>query len=203
MKTKHISLGDQGMRQGVMSSLLMPSPRQVLFVGGLMYLAVGYLSGSCLRMVVASVALLLPAIIWDVALWVSRQFGLLPNILRKGILVVSTMIYYFSTTAMPARALFLDKLCGLMLSVVEIEGATTTGGAVTISTLIVATINIIRALFILYLAIALIGVFNQMQRDEEWQVAARTPLLAVVIVGIIEGISHLIAPTGVAQCSAG
>ena len=190
------------MRQGVMSSLLMPSPRQVLFVGGLMYLAVGYLSGSCVRMVVASVVLLLPAIIWDMALWVSRQFGLLPNILRKGILVVSTMIYYFSTTAMPARALFLDKLCGLMLSVVNIEGTNTTGGAVTISTLIVATINIIRALFILYLAIALIGVFNQMQRDEEWQVAARTPLLAVVIVGIIEGISYLIAPADVTDCSA-
>jgi hypothetical protein len=39
-----------------------------------------------------------------------------------------------------------------------------------------------------------------MQRDEEWQVAARTPLLAIIIVGIVEGISTLIVSTSVTAC---
>jgi len=192
------SLGGRAMRIVNGAHVLMPSPRQVLFVGGLLYLGLGYLSGSCLRMVVASVCLLLPAVIWSLALWVSRMFGYLPRMIRIGIIGGSSMLYCLTATSMPAHALFLDRLCVLMLNVVNPISGTASNN---VSQLIVATVNIVRALFILYLAIALIGVFNQMQRDEEWQVAARTPLLAVVIVGIIEAISSLVTNAN-GQCAA-
>jgi len=177
---------------------LFPSPRQVLFLVGFGYMVLGYLSGSCVRLV-AGLVLVGLSFFWDIALAGSRYFGYLPKFLQTVFLGGGTILYFFSVGMLPAQAFFLGKLCGLMSSVVDSMGTTGTGGE-TIKNLIRATVNVVRALFILYLAIALVGVFNQMQRDEEWQVAARTPLLALIIVGIIEGISALIVSNSVTTC---
>jgi len=175
---------------------LLPSPRQVLFLVGFGYMVLGYLSGSCVRLG-AGLVLVGLAFFWDIALAGSRYFGCLPKFLQTVFLGGGTILYFFSVGMMPAQAFFLGKLCGLMSSVVDSMG--TTGGE-EIKNLVKATVNVVRALFILYLAFALIGVFNQMQRDEEWQIAARTPLLAMIIVGIVEGISTLIVSTSVTTC---
>jgi hypothetical protein len=179
-------------------NILMFTPRQVLLIGGICYFILGYLTGSCVRMIAGGVFALAAVLFWEWAIKASRLVGRMPQILRYLMLGGGTFVYYFSSTMMPAQAMFLGKLCGLMKDVVD--NTSNTGGGNTIGNLVQGIVNVVRALFILYLAIALISVFNQLQRDEEWQAAARTPLLAVVIVGIVEAISNLIVPGTVTNC---
>ncbi|RUR84618.1 hypothetical protein PCC6912_15130 [Chlorogloeopsis fritschii PCC 6912] len=46
--------------------------------------------------------------------------------------------------------------------------------------------NVLRALYLLYIAVSLIGVINAVRKDEDWQSVARTPLLVVVAVTIAD-----------------
>lgn len=46
--------------------------------------------------------------------------------------------------------------------------------------------NVLRGLYLLYIAVALIGVINAVRQDEDWQVVARTPLLVVIAVTIAD-----------------
>jgi hypothetical protein len=52
--------------------------------------------------------------------------------------------------------------------------------------------NTLRALYILYLAVALIGVFNAVRQDEDWVAAARTPILVVISVTLADILTGLI-----------
>ena len=46
--------------------------------------------------------------------------------------------------------------------------------------------NVLRAIYLLYIAISLIGVVNSIRKDEDWQTVIRTPLLVVVAVTIAD-----------------
>lgn len=46
--------------------------------------------------------------------------------------------------------------------------------------------NVLRALYLLYIAVSLTGVINAVRKDEDWQSVARTPLLVVVAVTIAD-----------------
>ncbi|WP_066384080.1 MULTISPECIES: hypothetical protein [unclassified Anabaena] len=46
--------------------------------------------------------------------------------------------------------------------------------------------NVLRAIYLLYIAVSLIGVINAVRKDEDWQSVARTPLLVVVAVTIAD-----------------
>ena len=52
--------------------------------------------------------------------------------------------------------------------------------------------NAIRALYLLYIAIAFVGVVNAVRQDEDWQTVARTPLLVVVVVTVADVITTLV-----------
>jgi hypothetical protein len=52
--------------------------------------------------------------------------------------------------------------------------------------------NVLRALYLLYIAVALIGVINAVRKDEDWQVVARTPLLVVIAVTIADVLTSFI-----------
>ena len=56
--------------------------------------------------------------------------------------------------------------------------------------------NIFRALVILYLAVALIGVVDKMRRDEDWQTAARAPLIILVVLTLGDTLSGMIIGPG-------
>ncbi|MCS6781915.1 MAG: hypothetical protein NZ482_01860 [Gloeomargarita sp. SKYG98] len=172
---------------------LLPNERQLVAIIGLFYLGLGYLSGSCVRMVLGAGMLAAASLFWPAALWIARQ---IPQWLFRAMAGLVTLVYLL-LLAQPAQALFLGRLCGLMLQVVNIPGV---GATSQVEALLKATVNVVRGLFILYLAIALIGVFNSLRNDEDWQQAARTPILAVIIVGIVEAISFLVVPSGVQTC---
>lgn len=50
----------------------------------------------------------------------------------------------------------------------------------------------LRALYILYIAVSLIGVVNSVRQDDDWQVAARLPILVVVVVTVADVLTELI-----------
>lgn len=52
--------------------------------------------------------------------------------------------------------------------------------------------NTLRALYIVYLAVAFIGVFNSVRQDEDWVAAARTPILVVITVTLADILTGLI-----------
>jgi hypothetical protein len=52
--------------------------------------------------------------------------------------------------------------------------------------------NVMRALYLLYIAIALIGVINAVRKDDDWQNIARTPLLVVIAVTIADVLTGFI-----------
>ena len=46
--------------------------------------------------------------------------------------------------------------------------------------------NVLRAIYLLYIAVSLIGVINAVRKDEDWQTIARVPLLVVVAVTVAD-----------------
>ena len=44
----------------------------------------------------------------------------------------------------------------------------------------------LRAIYLLYIAVSLIGVINAVRKDEDWQSIARVPLLVVVAVTVAD-----------------
>jgi len=50
----------------------------------------------------------------------------------------------------------------------------------------------LRALYILYIAVSLINVVNTVRQDDDWQVAARLPILVVVVVTVADVLTELI-----------
>ncbi len=52
--------------------------------------------------------------------------------------------------------------------------------------------NVLRAIYLLYIAVSLIGVINAVRKDEDWQSIARTPLLVVVAVTIADVLTGFI-----------
>lgn len=52
--------------------------------------------------------------------------------------------------------------------------------------------NVLRAIYLLYIAGSLIGVINAVRKDEEWQSVARTPLLVVIAVTIADVLTSFI-----------
>ena len=54
------------------------------------------------------------------------------------------------------------------------------------------TFNVLRGIYIIYLAIAFIGVFNSVRQDEDWVTAARTPILVILVVTLGDILTNLI-----------
>lgn len=56
--------------------------------------------------------------------------------------------------------------------------------------------NVLRALYLLYIAVSLTGVINAVRKDEDWQSVARTPLLVVVAVTIADVLTGFVIGDG-------
>jgi hypothetical protein len=52
--------------------------------------------------------------------------------------------------------------------------------------------NSLRGLFILYLAVSFVGVFNSVRNDEDWMTVARTPVIVVIVVTLADILTNLI-----------
>lgn len=55
----------------------------------------------------------------------------------------------------------------------------------------------LRALYLIYLFVSFIGVFNAVRQDEDWLAAARTPAIVVISVTLVDVLTALITGGGV------
>jgi hypothetical protein len=67
-------------------------------------------------------------------------------------------------------------------------------GGANIGNLVTLVFNVLRGLFLLYVALALITTVNALRQDEDWQSVARTPLLVVLAVAVSDVVTTLIIP---------
>jgi hypothetical protein len=88
---------------------------------------------------------------------------------------------FLSLLAQPAQAQFFQNAEDFFT-----DTFTSSGAAIPI------VFNTLRALYIIYLAVAFIGVFNSVRQDEDWVTAARTPILVVISVTLADILTGLI-----------
>jgi len=82
----------------------------------------------------------------------------------------------------PAQAQFFKRAEDFFTN--NLTQGTSNGGNTTAAVSLV--FNVLRAIYLLYIAVALIGVINAVRKDEDWQSVARTPLLVVVAVTVAD-----------------
>ena len=104
--------------------------------------------------------------------------------LAIALLLTAFWLDYF---AAPAQAQFFGKAEDFFKNTLT-EGSNDSGTNTAVS----LVFNVLRAIFLLYIAIALIGVVNAVRKDEDWQSIARTPLLVVVAVIVADVLTGFI-----------
>jgi hypothetical protein len=56
--------------------------------------------------------------------------------------------------------------------------------------------NVLRAIYLLYIAISLVGIINAVRQDDDWQSVARIPLLVIIAVTIADVLTGFIIGNG-------
>jgi hypothetical protein len=95
-------------------------------------------------------------------------------------------IFWIDWFANPAAAQFFGKAENFFKN--NLADASQSGATSAVS----LVFNVIRALYLLYIAVSLIGVVNAVRKDEDWQVVARTPLLVVIAVTVADVLTSFI-----------
>lgn len=103
-------------------------------------------------------------------------------ILQISALSVILSLFWLDHFAIPAHAQFFGKAEDFFRNTLT-EGA---GGDAGTQTAVSLIFNVLRAIYLLYIAVSLIGVINALRKDEDWQSIARVPLLVVVAVTVAD-----------------
>ncbi len=130
---------------------------------------------------------------------VMQQVGLQVNLPKRQLVilqivaaVVMLSLFWLDYFAAPAEAQFFKKAEDFFKT--DLTRGTSTGeGTQTAVSLI---FNVLRAIYLLYIAVALIGVINAVRKDEDWQSIARTPLLVVIAVTVADVLTSFIIGNG-------
>ncbi len=113
-----------------------------------------------------------------------KKWLLICQILAVAVILSAFWLDYF---AAPAQAQFFGKAEDFFKNTLT-QGADAGNTQPAVS----LVFNVLRALYLLYIAVALIGVVNAVRKDEDWQTVARTPLLVVVAVTIADVLTGFI-----------
>ena len=113
-----------------------------------------------------------------------KKWLLICQVLAVAVILSAFWLDYF---AVPAQAQFFGKAEDFFKNTLT-QGADAGNTQPAVS----LVFNVLRALYLLYIAVALIGVVNAVRKDEDWQSIARTPLLVVVAVTIADVLTGFI-----------
>jgi hypothetical protein len=100
---------------------------------------------------------------------------------------------FLVTFADPAHAQFYSKTQTWLETSFAASGGTNTAG---IKAAIGLIFNVLRALFVIYLGIALVRVIVAARNDDDWQQLARIPLILVLAVTLGDLLAGLIVGSG-------
>lgn len=112
------------------------------------------------------------------------------SLLLLQILVVAAILslFWLDYFADPAQAQFFKRAEDFFKTNLS-QNAGGGGGSQAAVSLV---FNVLRAVYLLYIAVSLISVINGVRKDEDWQSIARTPLLVVVAVTIADVLTAFI-----------
>ncbi len=118
-----------------------------------------------------------------------KQWLILLQILAVSVILSLFWLDYFAD---PAQAQFFKRAEDFFKTNLSqnASGAAGAGPAVSL------VFNVLRAIYLLYIAVSLIGVINAVRKDEDWQSIARTPLLVVIAVTIADVLTAFIIGNG-------
>ncbi|WP_337885748.1 hypothetical protein [Fischerella thermalis] len=108
-----------------------------------------------------------------------KRYIILLQMLGLAIIFSAFWLDYFAD---PAQAQFFRKAEDFFKNTLTQGAATGSNTQAAVS----LVFNVLRALYLLYIAVSLIGVINAVRKDEDWQSVARIPLLVVVAVTIAD-----------------
>ena len=130
----------------------------------------GLLGGSLMVMVIQQV---------KQQVHLSKPWLILLQILIGSVVLCFFWLDYF---APPAYAQFFGKAEDFLQNTLSQGSGNNTNSQPAISLIF----NVLRAIYLLYIAVSLIGVINAVRKDEDWQSIARVPLLVVVAVTVAD-----------------
>ncbi|AFZ60623.1 hypothetical protein H6G54_04800 [Anabaena cylindrica FACHB-243] len=118
-----------------------------------------------------------------------QQIGQQINLPKRWLIVLQILavsiilsLFWVDFFSAPASAQFFGKAENFFKSTLT-QGTDSNSNPQTAVSLI---FNILRAIYLLYIAISLIGVINAVRKDEDWQSIARVPLIVVVAVTVAD-----------------
>ncbi|MBD0389553.1 MAG: hypothetical protein ICV54_24380 [Nostoc sp. C3-bin3] len=124
-----------------------------------------------------------------------QEIGQQVNLPKRSLILLQILaaavilsLYWLDWFAAPAQAQFFGEAERFFKR--NLGGATGAGGGS--ETAISLIFNVLRAIYLLYIAISLVGVINAVRKDEDWQSIARTPLLVVVAVTIADVLTRFV-----------
>jgi len=187
---------------GILSSGLIPTIEQATFFYGLVVGVTAFFTREPAFWWISGLMISL-SIFWTtynrVINYLWKRYQKAFDMSLRGAVVVAMFSLVQTWKQQPAYA-FLGRACAVLKEITSSTQLDTQAGGENIDGLIEATIYIVRGLFIVYLAISAVNVFKLMQRDEDWQTAVRAPLIAVIMIAVVEGISAIIAPDTESGC---
>jgi hypothetical protein len=98
-------------------------------------------------------------------------------------------LFWLDYFAVPAQAQFFRRAEDFFIKNLT---TTTDAGANNGTQAVSLIFNVLRAIYLLYIAVSLVGVINAVRKDEDWQTIAKTPLLVVVAVTIADVLTGFI-----------
>ncbi|MFN6568371.1 hypothetical protein [Dendronalium sp. ChiSLP03b] len=121
---------------------------------------------------------------------VIHRIGQQVNLPRQWLIPLQTLavviilsLFWLDYFAAPAQAQFFKRAEDFFKNNLTQGTTTNTTGTQAAVSLI---FNVLRAIYLLYIAVSLIGVINAVRKDEDWQSIARVPLLVVVAVTVAD-----------------
>ncbi|MBN3883685.1 MAG: hypothetical protein V7K64_04120 [Nostoc sp.] len=124
---------------------------------------------------------------------ITQQIGQQVNLPRRSLILLQILaaaiilsLYWLDCFAAPAQAQFFGEAEKFF------KKTLTTNNAGASDTPVSLIFNVLRAIYLLYIAISLVGVINAVRKDEDWQSIARTPLLVVVAVTIADVLTRFV-----------
>jgi hypothetical protein len=114
-----------------------------------------------------------------------KHWVVICQVLAVGLILSSFWLDYFAD---PALAQFFGKAETFFKNSLNGGSAENNNATPAISLIF----NVLRALYLLYIAISLVGVINAVRKDDDWQVIARTPLMVVIAVTIADVLTGFI-----------